>query len=205
MTRIVWGQLGSRRYESGVDCGVLYPATGPGVVWNGLIGVDQGVDGGEVEQYHFDGNKYIDLVSGRNFQAMLRAFSAPAEFAPCLGEVAVRPGFVLTRQLKTRFGLSYRTGSDVGYKIHIVYNATATPSGKNAATLSESVSPTPLELAITAVPPESTTFKPSAHFIADSTRTSASSLLALENKLYGTASAAPGLPTLTELINFFQT
>lgn len=204
MTKLVWGQV-SRRYEAGVDCGVLYPTTGSGVAWNGLISVDGSADGGEVESYHFDGSKYLDLATGRSFQATLKAFSAPAEFLPCVGEIAVRPGFFLTRQRKSTFGLSYRTGSDVGYKIHLLYNATAIPASKTAATIGETTAPIPLEFMVTAVPLASTTFKPSAHFIVDASRTSATSLLALENKLYGTPTTSPALPTLTELMNFFQT
>jgi hypothetical protein len=198
--RLVWGQLDQRRYETGVDRGVLYPTTGPGVAWNGIVNVEESFDGGDLNSYHFDGIKYVDIVGLKTYQADLTAFSAPEEFSYCLGEKSVLPGLILTRQPRGRFGLSYRTMLDTrGYKIHLVYNASASPSGRTYSTLSEAVDATTLSWKINAVPIRSSTHRPAAHYIFDSTKMDPAALDILETMLYGTDDYIPRMPNFEEL------
>lgn len=202
MTKLVWGQPDQRRYEAGVDRGVLYPDNGPGVVWNGLVAVEESFSGGESSSYHFDGIKYLDVVSPKTFQATITAFSAPEEFSRCIGDKSVIPGFVLTRQSRARFGFSYRTLLDErGYKLHVVYNALASPNGKSNKSLGSSAAADTLSWKIDAVPPESTTYRPSAHFMVDSTKVDPDALEVIENILYGDAENAPRLPAIDELLD----
>lgn len=200
MTRIVWSQVGERFFETGVDQGVLYPPNGaPGVPWNGLISVEEGVSGGEVEPYYFDGLKYLDFVLNEDFQATLTAFSAPVEFATCEGLKALAPGLSVAQQPRLSFGLCYRTrigndvdGVDHGFKLHLVYNATAAPTGRVSSTLNDSPEPSQLSWTIESVPPPATTYKPGAHFIIDSREVDSEKLATLEDALYGTFGAGPG-------------
>ena len=142
MSRLVWGQANQKQHESGVDRGVFYPIDGPGVVWNGLISVDESFSGGELSSYHFDGIKYLDKATPRSYQATITAFSAPKEFASALGERAIIPGFILTRQPRVRFGLAYRTMiNEKDYKLHLVYNALASSNGRSYSSLSATPSP----------------------------------------------------------------
>lgn len=203
MTRLVWGLPSQKRYEAGVDHGVLYPPDAPGVVWNGLVSVEEFFLGGEVTPLHFDGIKYLDVVSQMKYQATLTAFSAPEEFQPHLGDKSVIPGFVLTRQARTRFGLSYRTQIDdgVGYKIHLVYNALASSNGRTSASLNPGATPEPRSWKIDAVPPSSDEFRPSPHFIFDSTKMAPGALAVIEDILYGSDTSAPRLPTLDEMFD----
>lgn len=202
MTRLVWGLETQRKYENGVDRCVLYREGVPGVVWNGVTNIDEITIGGEVESLYFDGIKYMDLVGAKNFQANLTAFSAPEQFLACVGERPVVPGFVLTRQPRERFGLSYRTlVGDDGYKIHIVYNALANPTGKKYSSLSPSVSHSPYSWTIDATPPPNNTIRPSAHFIFDSLKMDPDALSAIEDVLYGTLETEPRLPSLDELFD----
>jgi hypothetical protein len=206
MTRLVWGEESARRYEYGIDRGVLFPSDGPGVVWNGLVNVEESFVGGEVTSFHFDGIKYLDTVSPKNYQATITAFSAPEEFAPCVGDKSVIPGFVLTRQPRNRFGFSYRTGygNDLGYKLHLVYNATASPTGKAYSSINASPSAESLSWKIDAVPPVATTYRPSAHYVLDSTKVSASALEAVETLLYGSAKLTSRLPLVEELLDLMS-
>lgn len=202
MTKLDWGQLDQRRYESGVDRGVLYPDNDPGVVWNGLVSVEESFSGGELSSYHFDGVKYLDLVSPKTFQATITAFSAPEEFSPCIGDKSVIPGFVLTRQPRARFGFSYRTlVSDTGYKLHLVYNALASPTGKVHSSLKPGAAPETKSWKIDAVPPASSTYRPSAHFILDSKAMASDALNVVETILYGSNEETPRLPSMDELID----
>lgn len=208
MTKLVWDAQGSRFYETGTDRGVLYPNDAAGVPWNGLISVEENTSGGDLESYYIDGFKYLDYVLGEDFQATLTAFSAPSEFGPMDGNVGLAAGLFATLQPRQTFGLSYRTkiGNDVkadefGYKIHLIYNSTASPSTRSNKTKSDSPEALQLAWTINCVPPSSDSFKPTAHLIVDSTKVAnASNLTALENALYGTSTTAPRLPTQTEVI-----
>lgn len=201
MAKLLWNQAGERFYETGVDRGVLYPKFLPGVAWNGLVAVDEDSFGGEVTPYYYDGVKYLDFVANEDFKATIEAFSAPSEFASCDGSKTLSPGLFATQQPRTTFGLSYRTligndleGTNLGYKLHLVYGATAEPSSKKNQSISGSIDPTTRQWAIHTVPPTSTSYKPTAHFVIDSTLANPAKLAVLENLLYGTSSSDPSLP-----------
>lgn len=208
MSRLLWGQSGTRFYETGVDRGVLYTRGASGVAWNGLVSVTENTSGGESNPYYFDGNKYLDFISSEDFQATIEAYSAPTEFAACNGSRLLAVGLMATQQPRDTFGLSYRTliGSDLNdpteaYKLHLVYNATASPSGRTNKTLSDSPDPETLQWTIDTVPVASTTFKPTAHFIIDSRITPSAKLAVLEDLLYGTTLVVPALPTQATVIS----
>lgn len=199
--RLVWGKQ-SRKYEAGLDRGVFYPENAPGVVWNGLISVDESSDGGEVSSYYFDGVKYLDIVNTRTFQADLTAFSAPEGFSASLGDLSVVPGFILTRQRRGRFGLSYRTMvNEEDYKLHLVYNCLASLTTRGYASMGGEITVNPHTWAIDAVPPPSTTHKPSAHFIFDTQEMNLDAIAVIEAILYGTETTDARMPTIAELTN----
>lgn len=207
MTRITWNGVGQKFFETGVDRGVFYPLAGAGVAWGGLISIEEVVAGGEQTPLYFDGLKYLDVVGSEDFQANLTAYSAPPEFNASDGIRALAAGLFATQQPRSPFGLCYRTliGNDVkatslGYKLHVVYNITAAPSGRASKTMGDSVEPETRSWTINTVPPaEGLLIKPTAHLIIDSTKSDPTDLVALENLLYGTASTAPQLPTQTSI------
>lgn len=213
MTRLVWNSAGTRRYQAGVDNGVLYPATGPGVAWNGLVSVQEQASGGEVTELKYEGVKYLDQVSGADFKATLEAFTYPNEFDPYEGSYKLAPGLFATLQpRRATFGLCYRTGvgNDVdgiehGYRLHLVYNATAQTSPKSFKSRSEDPDLETFTWDLTATPPAATTYKPTAHFVIDSTQVASGTLALLENQLYGTGSANPFLPTQSSVIALLNT
>lgn len=211
MARIEWNQAGDRFYEAGVDRGVLYPRQVSGVPWNGLVSVSETVSGGEVEAYYFDGIKYLDFIAAEDFQATIEAFSAPEEFAGCDGTKVLSPGLMVTQQPRYPFGLSYRTllgndteGTDYGYRLHLVYNATASPAPRTHRTMSDSPSLNTRSWTINTVPPLASTYRPTAHFVIDSTKVAATKLTTLENLLYGSFSAEPSLPPQATVISILS-
>jgi hypothetical protein len=203
MAKLVWNQIEQNRYEFGVDRGVFYPTNDVGVVWNGLVSVNESSDGGANNSYHYDGIKYLDSVQPRNYQMSISTYSTPSQFRSAQGERTVVPGFILTRQPRDRFGLCYRTfvGPDLGYKIHIVYNALASPTRRNHVTISDSADPALLSWKIDAVPPVRSKYRPSAHYILDSLTMPADILETLEDILYGTEETPPRLPDPGEIEN----
>ena len=213
MSRIEWNKPGERFFEVGVDHGVLYPRSGPGVPWNGLVSVNEEASGGAMESLYFDGVKYLDVASAEDFDASLEAYSAPLEFAVSDGQKYISPGLSVTQQPRTPFGLSYRTliGNDLegtghGYKLHIVYNCMASPSGRMNKTLAGDVAPETRTWKISTVPPPASTFRPTAHLVVDSTLVDPYLMADLESTLYGRDATAelPAisayLPTVAEIV-----
>lgn len=211
MTRLDWNTVGSRIYETGIDRGVLYVDGYPGVPWNGLSSVSEAPSGGDSKSFYIDGVKYLTVVSPEEFEGTITAFTYPDEFSECDGNSEPRSGLFLTHQRRKQFGLSYRTliGSDqsetAGYKLHIVYNATASPSERNNESIKDSTDLSEFSWKIVCKPPAMPEYRPTAHVIIDSRQTDPSVLTTVENILYGTDSDLARIPTFTELIEAYDT
>ncbi len=207
MTKLSWDAVGKRFFELGVNQGVLYPAVGPGVVWNGLIGVSQKTSGGEATPYYMDGIKYLNEATNEEFEATLEAFTYPDEFLQYDGMVD-HEGLVFHQQERLTFGLSYRTlvgndveSKDLGYKIHLVYNALASPTEGNYESMTDNPEATTFSWDITTSPVIFDGAKPTAHLSMDSTKVLTSLIRNLEKIIYGTSTTAPRLPLPPELID----
>jgi hypothetical protein len=210
VTRLLWGAYGERFYEVGVDRGVLYVLSQPGVAWNGLVSVAELSSGGEAKAYYCDGIKYLNISAAEEFEANLNAISHPSQFDVCDGRLGIHNGLYATQQRRQSFGFSYRTligndtnGPDHGYKIHLVYNALAGRAQRPNVSLGASSSPAIFSWNITTKPPVLTGYKPTSHFVIDSRTTDPEVLAEVEDLLYGTESDDPTLPTPTELIALF--
>lgn len=211
MSQLVWDQPGTRRFEAGVDRGVLYPVSGPGVAWNGLVSVDEKPSGGEASAYYMDGVKIRDSIAHEDYEATLKAFTYPDEFLPCEGISRFSFGMYATQQPKQRFGLSYRTligndieGTDHAYRIHFVYNAMAESSDKNQQTLDNSASAEPFQWALHASPPNFSMDIPTAHFYVDSVNLPQYAIDAIESAIYGTSSSNPYLPLPSDIADLLN-
>jgi hypothetical protein len=208
MVRLMWGSPGERRYETGVDRGVLYVDDEEGVPWNGLISVNEKPSGGEATPYYIDGFKYLNIASDEEFEATIEAYYSPYEFDKCDGTLSMVSGLFITQQPRRKFGLCYRTklgndtgGQDYSYKLHFIYNALAAPSARNNNTVQASVTPATLSWDITTTPPEVPPgFKPTSHFILDASIAHPAVVAAVENVLYGSDDGPPTLPTPGELV-----
>lgn len=205
MTELVWNAIEDRRYESGVSRGVLYPLGGPGVAWNGLLSVEESSDGGEVETFWFDGIAYSNVKSSSDYKATLKAFTCPPEFDACDGIRSIIPGFLITRQPRVQFHLSYRTEvNEDDYKIHLVYNALATPGGKTYSTMASTITPVERQWVIDAVPPRVPGYRPTAHFVIESQKCDFRTLAALEDHLYGIPGKWPHIPDQAWIAEMFR-
>lgn len=222
MPRIAWDQVGQRFYETGVDHGVLYvpDETGvydTGVAWNGLTAVTESPSGAESNKVYADNMVYLNLQSAEQFGATVEALTYPPEFGQFDGSAEPAPGVYIGQQSRKSFGMSYRSlkgndlqGTDLGYKIHLVYGASAAPSEKSYATINETPEAITFSWELTTVPVAvgeigGVTYKPTATLVIDSTEVDAADLTALETILYGTVGvgAAPRLPLPAEVIALF--
>jgi hypothetical protein len=211
VARLDWNAAGSRFYEAGVDRGVLYVDGYPGVPWNGLTSVDESPSGGDPKPFYIDGVKYLAVPSPEEFEGTITAFTYPDEFAQCDGTAQPRSGLFLTHQRRKPFSLTYRTliGNDqtdaLGYKIHIVYNALASPSNRKNDTLKDQTDPSDFSWKITCRPPSIDGYRPTSHVILDTRTTDPSVIETVEDILYGTDADAARLPSLIDLIAAYDT
>ena len=216
MAKIVWDQSGQRLYETGVKMGVLYvqDASGTypkGVAWNGLTAVNETPSGAEATPLYADDIKYLNLRSAEDFGATIEAYMYPEEFEQCDGSAELAPGVKIGQQARNAFGLCYRTvlgndiaGNDYGYKLHIIYGATAAPSEKSYATINDSPEAITFSWEVNCTPVEVEGFKPTASLVIDSTKVDAGKLAALEAKLYGDESTEAMLPLPAEIAEIFK-
>lgn len=207
MTAIEWDAAGKRFYENGTDRGVLYPMTSngsydKGVAWNGLTAVTESPEGAEPTDLYADNIKYATMRSAETFGCTIEAYTYPDEFSECDGSAQIAKGVFAGQQERKGFGFSYRTligndtaaSSDDGYKLHLVYGCTASPSEKSYATVNDSPDAITFSWEVKTTPVNVAGFKPTATLVIDSRYADPSKLTALEKILYGDADTEPSLP-----------
>lgn len=148
--RLEWDKLGERTYEIGTDHGVLYPLNDEGtyeegVAWNGLTAVNETPSGGEETALWADNMKYLSIRSAEELGGTIEAYTYPKEFEECDGSKEIITGVTIGQQTRKRFGFSYRSkigndvkGNDYSEKIHIIYNASVSPTEKAHSTINDS-------------------------------------------------------------------
>lgn len=227
---LTWDATGEHLYETGVDHVVLYPAAstasgGPGhngymagVAWNGVTGVTETPSGGEETKLWADNIKYLSLRSAEDYGATITAYTYPDEWEECDGSAAVATSagsavMSIAQQPRKSFCLAFRTligndlkGNDYGYKIHILYGCTTSPSEKTNSTVNESpeanefsweISTSPVDPKITI---DGKALKPTARITLDSTKFTgqgdSAKLTAIEEYLFGRAADSTASPTV---------
>lgn len=219
MAVLEWDKTGERTYETGVDKVVLYRQKDgkyddDAAAWNGVTGISESPSGADATSLWADNIKYLTLRATEEFGFTIEAYSSPEEFDECDGTATPTgaTGVSLGQQPRKTFGLCYRTkiGSDTdpdaGYKLHLIYGATASPSDKSYATINDSPDAMTLSWECDTVPVNVTGHKATSLIVIDSTKvTTAANLTALESCLYGTAATDPYLPLPDEVISLITT
>lgn len=219
-----WDGVGEKKFESGVDRGMLYVtdntgAYGAGVPWNGLTAVNENPSGAEENKHYADNIKYASVISAEDFGYTIEAFQSPKEFDVCDGTAEIAPGVLISQQARKPFAFSWRTliGSDVadlgdaGYIIHIAYGCKSQPSEKSRGTVNESPEPTGFSWTVSTTPVPVTGKKPAAHLQIVSTGVDATKLTQFEEILYGSVTEGstgsqtvqPRVPLPDEIARFF--
>ena len=176
------------------------------MAWNGLIGVTESPSGAEATPLYADNIKYLELRSTEEFGATIEAYTYPDEFEKCDGSATLGTGVTIGQQTRHPFGLSYRTvlgndieNNDYGYKIHLIYGATASPSEKAYQTVNDSPEAITFSWEISTTPIEVPGFKPTSCITIDSTKIEAAKLTKIEELIYGNATTEAKLPTPAEI------
>lgn len=221
-----WHGTGEKEFEAGVKNVVLYVMNnnvyGNGVAWNGVTGIDENPGGADITDLYADDEKYASLRAAETFGCTIEAYTYPDEWNECDGNVEAATGVYIGQQTRKAFGLVYVTsigddahpGMDKGYKLHIVYNSTASPSGRSYATINDNPDAISFSWEATSTPVACTGHKSVSTIVIDSTKLTSQSgqnaLKQLENVLYGTAAASgseatqPTLPAPDTVLGYFS-
>lgn len=205
--KIQWGEVGHHMYETGVEQGVLYVqdsngAYPTGVAWDGLSGVTEKPTGADTTKLYADDTVYLNLIAAETFEATIEAYMYPDEFAVCDGSVEVAPGAKIGQQNRRAFGMSYKTivgndvdGNDKGYKLHLIYGLTASPSERAYKTINDSPEAISFSWDAKSTPVNVPGYKKTSIITLDSTKVDATKLAQIEQILYGTAATTGENPT----------
>ena len=234
MSKLLWDQTGERVYETGVDKCVLFTeketvksslkAFKKGTAWNGITGITESPSGADANELYADNMLYATMRAAEKYGSSVEAYMYPDEFAECDGSAEPVPGVRISQQIRKPFGLAYRTDigddtdssvdADNKYKLHLVWNATASPSEKAYNTINESPEATNFSWELSTTPVAVPGYKPTAHMTIDVTKLTQQGLerlALLEDILYGTdgegneEGTEPYLPTPAAVINLMQT
>lgn len=226
---IEWDADGEHYFESGTDRGVIYQIDEngnytDGEAWNGLTAVNSTPGGAEASELWADNIKYAVLRSAETYGGTIECYTYPDSFKQNNGEADLIDGIhgiVASGQKRDAFGFSYATkvgnevkGLDYGYKIHLVYNATASPSEKAYQTINDSPDGITMSFEFETTPIASNALpKPTSHIEIDTTKfTDAHGqafIAALEKYLYGDSTGSgdekiPRLPKPDELVELYN-
>lgn len=204
MPKLKWDLVTKKEYETGSKQGVYYPVSNTGTypqgyAWSGLTGVTESPSGAEATKLYADDQVYLTMRSAEEFGITITAYMYPPEFAQSDGSASPATGVTIGQQTRLPFGFVYRTvkGNDAqlddyGYKLHLIYGLTASPSERAYATVNDSpeaiefsweCESTPVSIIINDEP---TNYRPTSVLIIDSTTVDATKLAALEDILFGT-------------------
>ena len=211
MSKLEWDKTGERFLEYGTQKGVLYPQNadgtyGTGVVWNGLTSVSESPEGAEPNDLYADDMKYASLRSAETFGGTIEAYMYPEEFGECDGTASPVAGVYIGQQKRKPFGFSYvsQVGNDTasegddGYKLHLWYNCTASPSEKSYETVNDSPDAITFSWEISTTPVPVKGYKPVSTITIDTTKLDAAgktALTTLEGMLYGGDNTDATLPS----------
>lgn len=212
MAKLQWGADDQRRYEMGVSHGVLYLRGQKGVAWNGLTSVSERPTGADPVDLWADNSKYASFRAVEEFEATIEAYQYPTEFEECDGGRRFSEGAWVRQQRRKPFDFSFRTEVlnasnspyNKGYKLHLIWNATASPSERQYETVNDSPDAMTYSWELSTVPTEIIGRHPTSHMIIDSTRVDRLKLEAIEKILYGTATEDARMPDAEEVLTILQ-
>ena len=215
--RISWDETGARFFKTGTDRGVLFPYQNgqylQGVAWNGITGVTTSISGHEkTDLYAADSRKALILFTPFEYAGTIKAFFYPDEFDPCLGNIELVDGLIITSQEQDSFGFCYRTyigndteGTKNGYELHFIYGATVTSMDDSSSTINSSVNLTEMNFGFECVPVTLDDGTKTAHVIVRSTSADPEKLSILEDMVYGSDANDPMMPLPSEIYDILRT
>lgn len=200
--RVKWDQTAEKFFEGGCSHGMCYTGYDKtadaylvGQAWNGISGFTDNPSGADEQASYADNIKYISMRGAENYGFTVKCFTYPDNFAGCLGKAVVKDsnsavvtGLRVSQQAREVFGFAVITqigndtkGTEAGETLHIIWNATTSPSSKDYSSLNESPSPSELSFEATANPVDvGTKFKPTCNIEISTQNMNSTELTAYE-------------------------
>lgn len=232
MAKLEWDKTGERYFEAGVDHGVIYTVGqvsdaqgeaynaasypyGKATVWNGLTSVTDSPSGADETALWADNMKYASLRAAEEYGITIEAYQSPEEFDKCDGTAvpADVKGIYIRQQPRQPFGFVYRTNigndtqgdSDDGYKLHLCYGLTASPSEQTHDTINDSPDASTLSWECTSTPVNVSGYKPTSSIVINSLKVDAGGHLSdLEKVLFGDEQHDGFLPMPDDVIKILK-
>ena len=210
MAAIKWHQTGEREIEAGVSEVALFPMGSngyeTGVAWNGVTAINENPSGADITDLWADNIKYASMRSAEKFSFTIEAYTYPPEWAECDGSKEAATGLFLGQQPRKAFGLVYKSNigdenhpsMDKGFKLHIIYNSTAAPSGRGYTTINDNPDAISFSWEADSTPVDVTGHKATCEITIDSTKANETKLTTLLNTIYGTDGQSGLTPTLPD-------
>ena len=207
MAKMTWHDAGTREIQAGVSEVALFVvgsggSYNAGVPWNGVTAINENPSGADVTDLYADDINYASLRAAEKFGFGIEAFTYPEAWGECDGSKEVADGVYVSQQPRKAFGLVYKSkigdeqhpGLDKGYKLHIIYNSTASPSSRSYTTINENPDALTFSWDANSTPVEVTGQKPTCEIVIDSTKANATKLTTLLGMIYGGDNSDPTLP-----------
>ena len=213
MAVMTWHGTGTREIEAGVSEVALFPMGSSGyengVPWNGVTAINENPSGADVTDLYADDIKYASMRAAEKFGYSIEAFTYPPEWAACDGSAEAADGVYVGQQSRKAFGIAYKSkigdeahpGMDKGFKLHIIYNSTASPSGRTYTTIGENPDALSFSWEANSTPVEVSGYKATCEIVIDSTKANATKLATLLGMIYGSENSDPTLPTPNTVIS----
>lgn len=201
MAKIEWNDTATPEFQHGVDRGVVYVDGHHGVPWNGLTSVTLTPDGGTPRSFYLDGVKYLVVNSAEGFGGTIESFYSPVEFDECDGAAFPENGPVsIYQQHRKAFGFTFRSKTESGYKVHLIYDAKAAPTSRTHRSMSDSPDVDTLAWGFTTLPIVFEGFARTSHIVLETPDINPDLLDTLEDILYGTSTTHPRMPYPREIM-----
>lgn len=229
---LAWDKTGEHFYQTGVDGVALFVMNtsgvyGAGVAWSGVTAINESPSGADSNKMYADNIEYLNLKSAEEFSFTIEAYQVPKEFDVCdgcpelpsgtatdAGDYSGLPAGAVKGHGNERrtFGLVYRVekgtetnpagSTDADYVYHIIYGATAQPSGADHATVNDSPDAVTFSYECDTIPISDATKLPStwkkcSHLEIDASKLTATQVAELKEQLYGTVSGSTLTPPST--------
>lgn len=188
MTRLNWTEESDRVASMGVSAGVVYFRDRPALPWNGLISCTEIPDDEESDPAYLDGQRLPHMSErSETFSLAVQAFTYPDE--------------VLTHPVSA---VSYSTKLGNRTEIHVVYNPIFEFDDLPYMSLGDEVEPVTFSATLLTTPITIPGMAPSSHVIFQLDTVSVGWFVEMiEGYLYGTATADPVIPDISDLISWF--
>lgn len=215
--KLEWDATGNKKYTLGIHNVVLFVANAAtatgyenGVAWDGVSAVNESPSGAEANDIYANDAKYGSFRSAEQFGFTIEAYTSPEQFDACDGAAKIGPGVVVHQQTRKPFGLAYMNtigndtaGMDFSEELHLVYNATASPSDTNHETVNESPDVSPLSWECSTTSVNVPGYKPSSHFTFYKHLMNPADWNTLIDMIHGSSTADSTLPKPETIISMF--